>query len=413
MPRSSIFITITFIFSLALISIFLAFLWLMEYDKQNYTRELNNKYSNVAQANLFYMSGIIDKEKYDEALKNIDMPEITDQDIKNEILSQAVVLEEISDDIGSSAILLFNKHHYLKIKHLDKTKLLMDTEFQPYRYQVIKVVFVIVALILLIAYIFVIYKLKPLRKLKRQITKFANGDIANVQNVSQGNDEISDVSQAFYDAVLQIKTLNDSRHLFLRNIMHELKTPITKGRLVAEMMDNGISKERLINVFGKLESLINELAAIEQTTSKISLNNKTACFIDDLIDEAIDVGIIEPEQIKISNTKNFKLNVEFKLFSIAIKNMLDNGIKYSTDKHVEVLITNENIKFLSKGEALKQKLDFYIQPFIKGQNTQKSFGLGLYIVSNILNAHGMKLSYEHKNGINIFIFDNLIDIIVK
>ena len=44
MPRSSIFITITFIFGLALVSIFLAFLWLMGFDKQNYTRELNNKY---------------------------------------------------------------------------------------------------------------------------------------------------------------------------------------------------------------------------------------------------------------------------------------------------------------------------------------------------------------------------------
>ncbi|MGG7047836.1 MULTISPECIES: ArsS family sensor histidine kinase [unclassified Campylobacter] len=413
MQRSSIFITITFIFSLALISICLAFLWLMGYDKQNYSKELNNKYSNVAQAHLFYMSGIINEEKFKDSLKNINMPEIKDQVLKAEVLEKAQVLEEISDDIGSSAILLFKRHHYLKIRHIDNIKLLMDTEFQPYRYEVIKVVFGIVGIILLVAYIFVIYKLKPLRKLKRQITKFANGDIDGVVNVSRGNDEISDVSQAFYDAVLQIKTLNDSRHLFLRNIMHELKTPITKGRLVAEMMDEGKSKDRFISVFNKLENLINELAAIEQTTSKIELSNKTTCFLDDIIDEAIDLAMIEPSQVGLNRVENLKLNVEFKLFSIAIKNMLDNGLKYSIDKHVNVLTTPDNIKFMSRGEPLKETLEFYIQPFIKGQNTQKSFGLGLYIVSNILSAHGMKLSYEYKNEMNIFIFDNLCGIISK
>ena len=373
MPRSSIFITITFIFGLALVSIFLAFLWLMGFDKQNYTRELNNKYSNVARTNLLYMGGIINKAQYERQLSNIDMPEITAKNEKEEILKNAAVLEEISSDLGSSAILLYDKHHYLKIEHLDELKLLMDKEFQPYRYEVIKAVFLVVAVILLAAYIFVIYKIKPLRKLKRQIVKFANGELNGVQNVGNGKDEISEVSEAFYEAVCQIKALNDSRHLFLRNIMHELKTPITKGLIAAQMIEKSKNQERLISVFHKLENLINELAAIEQITSKIGLTNK--------------------------------------LFSVAIKNMIDNGIKYSTDKHVNIMVSKDHMKFITQGEKLKNDLDFYIQPFIKGEDAQKSFGLGLYIVSNILEAHGLKFGYEYKNGMNVFIFENLQDII--
>lgn len=411
MPRSSVFITITFIFALALSSIFLAFLWLMEYDKQNYTRELNTKYSNVARTNLFYMSGIIDKDEFDRQLSNVDMPEIVNENLKSQILSQASVIEEISDDIGSSAILLYEKHHYLMMRHLDETKLLMDKEFQPYRYQVIKAVFIVVAMILLGAYIFVIYKIKPLRKLKRQITKFAAGDLSAVQNVSSGNDEISEVSEAFYNAVSQIKALNDSRHLFLRNIMHELKTPITKGLIAAQMIEKGKNQDRLISVFHKLESLINELAAIEQTTSKIALANKNVCLMQDLIDEALDIAMVEKDSVSINFIDDVRLMVDFKLFSVAIKNMVDNGLKYSPEKHVNIVVSKEHIKFVTKGEALKNDLNFYIQPFIKGENAQKSFGLGLYIVSNILEAHGLKLHYEHKNGLNIFSFENLKDII--
>ena len=384
MPRSSIFITITFIFGLALVSIFLAFLWLMGFDKQNYTRELNNKYSNVARTNLLYMGGIINKAQYDRQLSNIDMPEITAKNEKEEILKNAAVLEEISSDLGSSAILLYDKHHYLKIEHLDELKLLMDKEFQPYRYEVIKAVFAVVAVILLAAYIFVIYKIKPLRKLKRQIVKFANGELNGVQNVGNGKDEISEVAEAFYEAVCQIKALNDSRHLFLRNIMHELKTPITKGLIAAQMIEKSKNQERLISVFHKLENLINELAAIEQITSKIGLTNKTPCLMRDLIDEAIDIAMIEKEHVGISELDEVRVMVDFKLFSVAIKNMIDNGIKYSTDKHVNIMVSKDHMKFITQGEKLKNDLDFYIQPFIKGEDAQKSFGLGLYIVSNIL-----------------------------
>ena len=411
MPRSSIFIAITFIFGLALVSIFLAFLWLMGFDKQNYTRELNNKYSNVARTNLFYMGGIINKAQYDRQLSNIDMPEITSQSKKDEILRKATVLEEISSDLGSSAILLYDKHHYLKIEHLDELKLLMDKEFQPYRYEVIKAVFAVVAVILLAAYIFVIYKIKPLRKLKRQIVKFANGELDGVQNVGNGKDEISEVSEAFYGAVCQIKALNDSRHLFLRNIMHELKTPITKGLIAAQMIEKSKNQERLISVFHKLENLINELAAIEQITSKIGLTNKTPCLMRDLIDEAIDIAMIEKEHVGISELDEVRVMVDFKLFSVAIKNMIDNGIKYSTDKHVNIMVSKDHMKFITQGEKLKNDLDFYIQPFIKGEDAQKSFGLGLYIVSNILEAHGLKFGYEYKNGMNVFVFENLQDII--
>ena len=411
MPRSSIFITITFIFGLALVSIFLAFLWLMGFDKQNYTRELNNKYSNVARTNLLYMGGIINKAQYDRQLSNIDMPEITAKNEKEEILRNAAVLEEISSDLGSSAILLYDKHHYLKIEHLDELKLLMDKEFQPYRYEVIKAVFLVVAVILLAAYIFVIYKIKPLRKLKRQIVKFANGELDGVQNVGNGKDEISEVSEAFYEAVCQIKALNDSRHLFLRNIMHELKTPITKGLIAAQMIEKSKNQERLISVFHKLENLINELAAIEQITSKIGLTNKTPCLMRDLIDEAIDIAMVEKEHVGISELDEVRVMVDFKLFSVAIKNMIDNGIKYSTDKHVNIMVSKDHMKFITQGEKLKNDLDFYIQPFIKGEDAQKSFGLGLYIVSNILEAHGLKFGYEYKNGMNVFIFENLQDII--
>jgi len=410
MKRSSVFYTITFIFALALTSIFLAFLWLMDYDKQNYARELNAKYSTIARNQLFLMSGIINEKEYERQTGDFKMPEITNERQKEEILANATVLEEISADIGSSAIMIYQNHHYLKVQHVDKVLLLKDNDYQPYRYDIIKIIFSLVAIILLAAYVFVIRKLKPLRKLKRQIAKFAAGEIDEVQNVSSGNDEISEVAEAFYDAVCQIKNLNASRKLFLRNIMHELKTPITKGRLAAEMIEKSKNQERLVSVFIKLENLINEFAAVEQVTSSIALNNTKICRIDDVIDEALDIAMVDPGQVTISKLEDVSLNADFKLLAIAAKNMIDNALKYSPNKHVNITITRESIKFINEGERLSKELRHYVEPFTKGESAQKSFGLGLYIVENIIKAHKLTLSYEYKNGLNVFSFENLQNI---
>lgn len=410
MKRSSVFYTITFIFALALTSIFLAFLWLMDYDKQNYARELNAKYSTIARNQLFLMSGIINEKEYERQTGDFKMPEITNERQKEEILANATVLEEISADIGSSAIMIYQNHHYLKVRHVDKILLLKDNDYQPYRYDIIKIIFLLVAIILLAAYVFVIRKLKPLRKLKRQIAKFAAGEIDEVQNVSSGNDEISEVAEAFYDAVCQIKNLNASRKLFLRNIMHELKTPITKGRLAAEMIEKSKNQERLVSVFIKLENLINEFAAVEQVTSSIALNNTKICRIDDIIDEALDIAMVDPGQVTISKLEDVNLNADFKLLAIAAKNMIDNALKYSPNKHVNITITRESIKFINEGERLSKELRHYVEPFTKGESAKKSFGLGLYIVENIIKAHKLTLSYEYKNGLNVFSFENLQNI---
>ena len=410
MKRSSVFYTITFIFALALTSIFLAFLWLMDYDKQNYARALNAKYSTIARNQLFLMSGIINEKEYERQTGDFKMPEITNEQQKEEILANATVLEEISADIGSSAIMIYQNHHYLKVQHVDKILLLKDNDYQPYRYDIIKIIFLLVAIILLAAYVFVIRKLKPLRKLKRQIAKFAAGEIEEVQNVSSGNDEISEVAEAFYDAVSQIKSLNASRKLFLRNIMHELKTPITKGRLAAEMIEKSKNQERLVSVFIKLENLINEFAAVEQVTSNIALNNTKICRIDDVIDEALDIAMVDPGQVTISKLEDVNLNADFKLLAIAAKNMIDNALKYSPNKHVNITITRESIKFINEGERLSKELRHYVEPFTKGESAQKSFGLGLYIVENIIKAHKLTLGYEYKNGLNVFSFENLQNI---
>ena len=402
MKFSSIFYTITLIFALGVGAIGIAFLWLIEYDKANYARELNTKYSIVARATLLYLNEFINQDEYKEQLSNLYMPPINDERQKEKIIKEAVVLEEIATELGISAILFHQKKNYLKITKDDETLLLIDTAYQSYRYIIIQIIFAFVAGIILLTYIFIIRKIMPLGKLKREIDKFAQGDL-EIKNVATGNDEISQVASAFYDAVSQIKNLNSSRQLFLHNIMHELKTPITKGRITAEMIEKNKNQERLIDVFERLESLINEFAAVERATSRL-VGELKPYKIQDIIDEAIDIAMIEASSVAVVAIDDATIKADFRLLAIACKNMIDNALKYSDDKFVKITITNNEIIFSSKSEPLEHDIKYYIEPFTQGSNAKKSFGLGLYIVHNILVAHNLKLLYNHQNGINNFSF---------
>jgi len=406
MTKSSIFYSITFIFSISIISIFLALLFLLEYDKQQYTDKLNAKYSIIARATLFHLNNFITSEELKKQVKGYQMREISEKEEREEILKQAQVIQKIGDKIGSSAILKYNNDHYLFIETKYSSLLLKDEDFQSYRYDLIKTIFGVVFLIIITAYILTLRKLRPLRTLKRQMDRFAKGDL-EINCQTDGEDEIAQVSNAFHNAVTQINKLNQSRQLFWRNIMHELKTPITKGRISAEMLEDGKHKERLIASFEKLELLINEFASIEQITSGEGIKNVKPYRLIDMLDEAIDLAMVSPEQVDIAIEGEIVLHVDFRLFTTAMKNMIDNGIKYSIDQKMSIIATKTKLSFISQGKPLQYELSHYLEPFVQEKNSHQSFGLGLYIVHNIIKAHRLLFTYEHKESYNYFNFEKL------
>ena len=406
MTKSSIFYSITFIFAISIVSIFLALLFLLEYDKQQYTDKLNAKYSIIARATLFHLNNFITNDELKKQVQGYQMKEINDKALQEEIVKNAQIIQKISDKIGLSAILKFENNHYLYIETKYSSLLLKDEDYQPYRYDLIKIIFGVVFVIIITAYILTIRKLKPLRKLKRQMDRFAKGDL-EIDCKTDGEDEIAQVSNAFHNAVAQINKLNQSRQLFLRNIMHELKTPITKGRISAEMLDNGKQKDRLIGAFEKLELLINEFASIEQITSGEGIKNVKPYRLIDMLDEAVDLAMVSPSQVDITIEDEIVLHVDFRLFTTAMKNMIDNGIKYSIDQKMSIVANKSKISFISQGNPLKYDLSHYLEPFVQEKTSHQSFGLGLYIVHHIVKAHHLEFTYEHKESYNSFNFEKL------
>ncbi len=76
----------------------------------------------------------------------------------------------------------------------------------------------------------------------------------------------------------KLKNIKESRNIFIRNIMHELKTPITKGKFLLQLEKSDENIEKLKMVFNRLESLINEFATIEELISQNRVLEKKELF---------------------------------------------------------------------------------------------------------------------------------------
>lgn len=253
-------------------------------------------------------------------------------------------------------------------------------------------------------YIFLIKKLIPLGALKNNIKLFSKGNLF-IDTSTKGKDEISEVSNEFNNAITQIRHLSESRNLFLRNIMHELKTPIARGFIIADMLEDNKYHKNLKKAFERLEYLLSELARLEILTSNNLKLKKDEFRIIDILDNSLDILLLDKEAIdlKIDTDKTIFVNADFEFFSVAVKNLIDNALKYGQEKPL-VVVNEKFISVSNQGDKLTKPLNEYFKPFNRSyESSSKSLGLGLYIIHSILKAHGYKLEYSHKNGDNIFL----------
>ena len=170
------------------------------------------------------------------------------------------------------------------------------------------------------------------------------------------------------------------------------------------MLESEKQRNRFTSIFNRLENLVTEFALIEEVTSISDKRDFKEYRLVDIIDGAIDMAMVEKECVEVKITGNVKVHVNYRLYTTAIKNMIDNAMKYSDNSHIKILMIENELCFENRGACLSHPLQYYIEPFTKDNPSKNSFGLGLYLVDSILKAHGQVLAHEYDKGVNRFIF---------
>jgi two-component system phosphate regulon sensor histidine kinase PhoR len=215
------------------------------------------------------------------------------------------------------------------------------------------------------------------------------------------------------NTIIKQKKLSQIKNDFINNMTHEFKTPIATISLASEVLlhaDADASPERInkysriiydenIRMRGQVDRVL-QVARLDRDEFSLT---KTEFDLHQLVKKTVKNLCFE--KCEEQTTLNYQLHAEKHLLNAdemhiknVVTNLVDNAIKYSvngTTLNIEtvnrqdgiVLSIEDNGIGMSK-EELKHIFDkFYRIPTGNIHNV-KGFGLGLYYVKNMVNAHG-------------------------
>jgi len=266
----------------------------------------------------------------------------------------------------------------------------------------------VVNIVMTAFFIVVLRKLLKLRNLKNFIRKAGEKDKLEPIKID-ANDEIGQIASEFNATMQKINTMKEARALFLRNILHEFRNPIMKGRIMTDMIDELLHDDKFKNIlkkiFIRLEIILGEVVKVEKLVSNEWGLKKTKHRVIDIIDHSIDLLLLkDTSRIEVrADNEISAVEVDFELYATGVKNLIDNALKYSRG-NVLVCIDKNTVCISSMGDKLEaEKLDFERAFNRKVEASNSGLGLGLYIANQIFKKHGHTLKYTYEDGKNNFL----------
>ena len=394
---------VNIIFSLAFISIFITFAMFINYDQQRHEISLQNRYELIAENFLSSFQNQPTTESLLTIFKKFKVKPIEEREKRLEIIKNAQELTITQNYLGTYRVYKYDSNYYIYVQQYGYNIMLKDSDGHNYSMAFIIAGFIVSILTFLILYEILKRKLKPLKLLNKQLIEFSNGN-KDIKLNYTSQDEVGTIAKSFNEAINIINNQSKSKDLFMRNMMHELKTPITKAMFIAETLENEKTRENLQRAFKRMDDIIKELATVEKLTSKNTMIYKEENSFLNIYNRTLEIMMINPINLT-TQIEDFDFKVDNSMMPIALKNLIDNGIKFSPNKKAIIKANKEKIEIISLGEQLKHELSYYTEAFSQEEKRSDGFGLGLYIVKTIVNLHGYKLEYKYENEKNYFIIN--------
>ena len=267
----------------------------------------------------------------------------------------------------------------------------------------------IIAIIILITILYISLRnfLTPVLLMKQRVYEFENGDLDSTIPVT-GKDELASLAKSVNKMTENIKILLNQKQMLLLDVSHELRTPLARMQLLVEMIPKHKNISKLKEEIILLEGIISNLLLSDKLSTPYTDLELSDISINRLMEKVKKMFPDTNNKIKMIGTiPNVKVEVDELKMMLAIRNLLDNAIKYSEDasKPCEISFKVENnflnIAIKDFGRGIKEKdIPKLTEPFYRGDKEKnvKGFGIGLTIVKKVIEAHNGELLIKSEYG---------------
>jgi signal transduction histidine kinase len=263
---------------------------------------------------------------------------------------------------------------------------------------------------------------KPFINLKNAIEHITEGYMDEEVHID-GYYEIDHISNSLNQMLIRMKNLERSRQEFVSNVSHELKTPLTSVKVLADsllMQENAspeLYREFLVDIADEIErenKIINDLLSLVKLDKTASDMNITSVKINELLEQVLKRlrPIAKKSNIELvyESFRPVTAEIDEVKLSLALSNLIENAIKYNTeDGWVRVSLNADHkyfyVKVSDSGIGIPEDAkDFIFDRFYRVDKARSrgtgGTGLGLSITKNVIHMHkgAIKVHSEENEG---------------
>ena len=280
----------------------------------------------------------------------------------------------------------------------------------------------LVALICLVIYRHII---SPMRVMQRATQEMSHGnfDVRLTPDLAKRKDEFSDLAESFDQMAEHISVLMQRQKQLIQDISHELRTPITRIKLVLNDSEDNPAFKRVEQEVNGMQSLLEDTLALSWLNNQEPKDHKNllveeidlAALIEAVADDASFEFPNHRLVLLIPSTLTIK-NSNHRAIGQTIENIIRNAMKYSDDgtqvevKLVNIIIEDDdwiNIIISDQGRGIEsQYMEEIFQPFFRIDSARaktinseddkpEGYGLGLALSKRQIESVGGRLHAEH------------------
>jgi signal transduction histidine kinase len=262
---------------------------------------------------------------------------------------------------------------------------------------------------------------KPLTGVVSFIDRMTDGYNLEEEISIKGYNEIEKISDSFNHMINRMQKLEKSRQEFVSNVSHELKTPITSMKVLADSLlmqedvPAALYREFLVDITDEIErenKIINDLLSLVKLDKAAADMNIVAVNINELLELILKrfTPIAKKQNIEIiyESFRPVIAEVDEVKLSLAISNLIENAIKYNIeDGWVRVSLNADHkyffVKVSDSGIGIPEEAQdsiferFYRVDKARSRETGGT-GLGLAITKNVIQMHHGAIKVYSKEG---------------
>ena len=271
------------------------------------------------------------------------------------------------------------------------------------------ILIIVVILVLVAAWYYSGIISNSFKKITKSIGEVREGYLDKIEPVNDFT-ETKELSDAFNDMLERIEQLESSRQEFVSNVSHELKTPITSIKVLADSLiaqedaPAELYREFMVDITDELErenKIINDLLALVKLDKKASELNVTNTSINDLLEMILKrlrpLAAKRNIEIVFESFRPVNAEIDEVKLSLALNNLIENAIKYNyEDGWIRVSLNADHkffyVKVADSGVGIPEDCQnniferFYRVDKARSRDTGGS-GLGLSITRNVIILH--------------------------